>query len=243
MAAQFSEDDAMFEGSDSALGSEQDAEGIVVLSLDREHSSVIHSPAPYWKSSSTSNACLRTAQGRHRGRKAAGFIAGADIREFEQFERARTVWMQSASGRKLNNLARHAAPRWPSMATARRMELSLACHRVASCDPSTHRPARSEAKSFPGWGSPPALPGGRAAALEFMLSGRNASKNARTMGLVDAVTSPKCWSRRVKSSSRLTHRPTPARLVNQHLAQPADLAPIMRKQPQPRRDPLSSPSP
>ena len=132
-----------------------------------------------------------------RSGKTAGFIAGADIREFEGFANSGTVQDALENGQrvfqKLNRL------RCPSVAAIHGYcmgggtELALACRwRVASRDAST-RIALPEVKLgiFPGWGGSARLPRliGAPAALELMLTGRSASaENAKAIGLVDALS-------------------------------------------------------
>ncbi len=133
-----------------------------------------------------------------RSGKAAGFVAGADIREFQGFAAQGTVQDAIENGQNvLQRLARLpcatvAAIHGHCMGGG--TELALACrYRVASRDPST-RIALPEVKLgiFPAWGGSARLPRliGAPAALEFMLTGRSASpENARAMGLVDRLTS------------------------------------------------------
>ena len=166
--------------------SEQDAEGIVVLSLDREHSSVNTLARAVLEELNEIVERLSFELPRGvivRSAKAAGFIAGADIKEFEQFERAGTVLDAIRFGQEaLNNLARLRCPTVAAIhghCMGGGTELSLACrYRVASRDPST-RIGLPEVKLgiFPGWGGSSRLPYlvGAPLALEFMLSGRNAS--------------------------------------------------------------------
>jgi len=239
--------------------SEQDADGIVVLSLDREHSSVNTLARAVLEELNEIVERLSFELPRGvivRSAKAAGFIAGADIKEFEQFERAGTVLDAIRFGQEaLNNLARLRCPTVAAIhghCMGGGTELSLACrYRVASRDPST-RIGLPEVKLgiFPGWGGSSRLPYlvGAPLALEFMLSGRNASaENARTMGLVDAVTSPEML---VERAREIIRRP-PARAIGQRLRAWSTniwpsrqiLAPIMRKQTAAKARPEHYPAP
>ena len=147
--------------------SEQDAEGIVVLSLDREHSSVNTLARAVLEELNEIVERLSFELPRGvivRSAKAAGFIAGADIKEFEQFERAGTVLDAIRFGQEaLNNLARLRCPTVAAIhghCMGGGTELSLACrYRVASRDPST-RIGLPEVKLgiFPGWGGSSRLP-------------------------------------------------------------------------------------
>lgn len=107
-------------------------------------------------------------------------------------------------------------------------ELALACRqRVATRDPAT-RIALPEIKLgiFPGWGGSSRLPYliGAPAALEFMLTGRAASaENARTIGLVDALTSPDLL---VATARELIAHPRPRPLKQRLLAWATNLWPI-----------------
>ena len=226
--------------------SERDAEGIVVLALDRAGSSVntfarevldeLDEILERLSFEPPKGLVIRSA-------KAAGFIAGADIREFADYGRSGRVLDAITHGQRV--LDRIARLRCPTVAAIHGhcmgggTELALACrYRVASRDPST-RIGLPEVKLgiFPGWGGSARLPYlvGAPKALEFMLSGRTASaENARAMGLVDAVTSPELL---VERARELIRRP-PQRALAQRLTAWATntwparqiLAPLVRKQ-------------
>ena len=238
---------------------EQDADGIVVLSFDRAGSSVntfarevldeLDEILERLSFEPPKGLVIRSA-------KAAGFIAGADIREFEGYGRSGRVLDAITNGQRV--LERIARLRCPTVAAIHGhcmgggTELALACrYRVASRDPST-RIGLPEVKLgiFPGWGGSARLPYliGAPKALEFMLSGRTASaENARAMGLVDAVTSPELLIERAKE---LIRRP-PQRLAAQRLVAWATntwparqiLAPIVRKQTAAKARPEHYPAP
>ena len=131
-----------------------------------------------------------------RSAKANGFIAGADIREFQQFDAKGTVGDAIFRGQQV--FQRIAELPCPTAAAIHGFcmgggtELALACrYRVASNDPST-RIGLPEVKLgiFPGWGGSVRLPRlvGAPAAFDLMLTGRSVSAQAaRAMGLVDKL--------------------------------------------------------
>ncbi|MEO8672446.1 MAG: 3-hydroxyacyl-CoA dehydrogenase NAD-binding domain-containing protein [Tahibacter sp.] len=150
-----------------------------------------------------------------RSAKPAGFVAGADIREFEQYEKSGSVLDAIENGQRVFERLARLPCRTVAAIHGHCMgggtELALACrYRVASRDPST-RIGLPEVKLgiFPGWGGSSRLPYliGAPAALEMMLTGRNASaENARAMGLVDALTSPELLVD--KARELILHPPT-----------------------------------
>ena len=131
-----------------------------------------------------------------RSGKASGFIAGADIREFQGFDTKGTV--KDALFRGQQAFQRLAELPCPTVAAIHGYcmgggtELALACrHRVASSDSST-RIGLPEVKLgiYPGWGGSIRLPRliGAPAAMELMLTGRTLSASAaRAAGLIDKV--------------------------------------------------------
>jgi 3-hydroxyacyl-CoA dehydrogenase/enoyl-CoA hydratase/3-hydroxybutyryl-CoA epimerase len=131
-----------------------------------------------------------------RSGKPSGFVAGADIREFQEFDARGTV--KDALFRGQQTLQKIAELPCPTVAAIHGYcmgggtELALACrYRVASRDPST-RIGLPEVKLgiYPGWGGSVRLPRlvGVPAAMDMMLTGRALSaKNARAIGLVDKV--------------------------------------------------------
>ncbi|SFK75758.1 3-hydroxyacyl-CoA dehydrogenase NAD-binding domain-containing protein [Lysobacter sp. cf310] len=131
-----------------------------------------------------------------RSAKASGFIAGADIKEFQTFDEKGTVGDAIRRGQQV--FQRLAELPCPTVAAIHGFcmgggtEISLACrYRVASSDPST-RIGLPEVKLgiYPGWGGSVRLPRlvGAPAAFDMMLTGRALSaSNARAIGLVDKV--------------------------------------------------------
>src|SRR3546814_7028048 len=128
--------------------------------------------------------------------KAKGFIAGADIREFAEFDAKGTICDSIRRGQQA--FQRLAELRCPTVSAIHGFcmgggtEISLACdYRVASHDPST-RIGLPEVKLgiYPGWGGSVRLPrlGGAPAAVDMMLTGRTLSASAaQAIGLADKV--------------------------------------------------------
>jgi 3-hydroxyacyl-CoA dehydrogenase/enoyl-CoA hydratase/3-hydroxybutyryl-CoA epimerase len=131
-----------------------------------------------------------------RSGKPSGFVAGADIREFQDFDARGTV--KDALFRGQQVLQKIAALPCPTVAAIHGYcmgggtELALACrYRVASNDTST-RIGLPEIKLgiYPGWGGSVRLPRliGAPAAMDLMLTGRTLSAPAaKSVGLVDRV--------------------------------------------------------
>ena len=131
--------------------------------------------------------------------KEKGFIAGADIREFAEFDAKGTIGDSIRRGQQV--FQRLADLPCPTVAAIHGFcmgggtEIALACdYRVASDDGST-RIGLPEVKLgiYPGWGGSVRLPRlvGAPAAFDMMLTGRTLSaKAARGIGLVDRVVEP-----------------------------------------------------
>jgi len=134
-----------------------------------------------------------------RSAKASGFAAGANIREFQQFDARGTIGDAIQRGQRVfESIARLPCPTVAAIhgfCMGGGTELALACRqRVASSDDST-RIGLPEVKLgiFPGWGGSVRLPRliGAPAAFDLMLTGRTLSaKAAQAMGLVDKVVAP-----------------------------------------------------
>jgi 3-hydroxyacyl-CoA dehydrogenase/enoyl-CoA hydratase/3-hydroxybutyryl-CoA epimerase len=134
-----------------------------------------------------------------RSAKEKGFIAGADIREFAEFDRKGTIADAIRRGQQV--FQRLAELPCPTVAAIHGFcmgggtEISLACdYRIASNDPST-RIGLPEVNLgiYPGWGGSVRLPRlvGAPAAMDMMLTGRNLSASAaKAIGLVDRVVAP-----------------------------------------------------
>lgn len=178
-----------------------------------------------------------------RSGKIDGFAAGADINEFEQYEKNGSVLASIEFGQRVFQSI--AKLRCPTVAAIHGFcmgggtEMSLACrYRVASRDPKT-KLGLPEVKLgiHPGWGGSARLPRliGATDALPIMLTGRTLSAEvAKSLGVVDVLTSPELLLAAAKEV--ITHPPTrpfaqrakawasniwPARQI---------LAPLMRKQ-------------
>lgn len=146
--------------------------------------------------------------------KARGFIAGADIREFQAFDEKGTIGDSIRRGQQA--FQRLAELPCPTVAAIHGFcmgggtEIALACrYRVASNDAST-RIGLPEVKLgiYPGWGGSVRLPRlvGAPAAMDMMLTGRTLSASAaRGIGLVDRVVEP---SALVESAVELALRGT-----------------------------------
>ncbi len=134
-----------------------------------------------------------------RSAKARGFIAGADIREFQQFDAQGTIGDSIRRGQdvfqRLAELPCPTAAAIHGFCMGGGTEIALACdYRVASKDGST-RIGLPEVKLgiYPGWGGSVRLPRlvGAPAAFDMMLTGRTLSAQAaRAIGLVDQVVDP-----------------------------------------------------
>ena len=181
--------------------STRDGEDIVVLTLDRAGSSVnaLSRAVMDELSEIVERLSFEPPRGVVVRSGKAGFVVGADIKEFEGFGRAGTVQDALENGQRLfQRLARLPCPTVAAIhgvCMGGGTELALACrYRVASRDAST-RIALPEVKLgiFPGWGGSARLPRliGAPKALELMLTGRTVgAAEAKAVGLVDRVTSP-----------------------------------------------------
>ena len=137
---------------------------------------------------------LVIASGKHNG-----FIAGADLKEFQDFDRTGTVDAAIRRGQavfqRLAELACPTAAAIHGFCMGGGTELALACRcRVASSDAST-RIGLPEVQLgiLPGWGGNARLPRlvGAPAAMDMMLTGRALNATAaRGIGLVDKVVAP-----------------------------------------------------
>lgn len=178
------------------------ADGIVVLAFDRQGASVnaFSQDALIELGEILQRLSLDPPKGLVlRSAKPSGFIAGADLKEFQEFDRKGTVDDAIRRGQgvfqKLAELPCPTVSAIHGFCMGGGTEISLACrHRVASTDPST-RIGLPEVKLgiFPGWGGSARLPRlvGAPAAMDLMLTGRTLSASAaRTMGLVDKLAEP-----------------------------------------------------
>lgn len=174
-------------------------DGIVVLAFDREGESVntLAQEVLLELDALLERLALDPPKGLViRSAKPTGFIAGADIREFQEFDAKGTV--NDALRRGQLVFQRLAELPCPTVAAIHGFcmgggtELALACrYRVASQDAST-RIGLPEIKLgiYPGWGGSVRLPRlvGAPAAMDLMLTGRTlTAQAARAIGLVDKV--------------------------------------------------------
>ena len=193
----------MIEGLDGLRFSHWQAEarpdGVVVLSFDRAGESVntFAQDVLIELDAFLERIALDPPKGLViRSAKAKGFIAGADIREFQQFDEKGTIGDSIRRGQQ--TFQRLAELPCPTVAAIHGFcmgggtEISLACrYRVASNDPST-RIGLPEVNLgiYPGWGGSVRLPRlvGAPAAMDMMLTGRSLSASAaKAIGLVDKV--------------------------------------------------------
>lgn len=221
-------------------------DGVVVLSLDRHDSSV---------NAMSQDVLLELGDLIERiamdppkavviqSIKAAGFIAGADLKEFQEFDRRGTV--NDAIRRGQSTYQKLAELPCPTVAAIHGhclgggTELALACrYRVASNDPSTRIGLpETQLGIFPGWGGSSRLPQlvGAPAAMDMMLTGRNLSASAaRNIGLVDKVVAPAVLldtavSLALKGTTRPFKQRATAWITNTWVARKL-LAPQMAKQ-------------
>lgn len=221
-------------------------DGVVVLSLDRHDSSV---------NAMSQDVLLELGDLIERiamdppkavviqSIKAAGFIAGADLKEFQEFDRRGTV--NDAIRRGQSTYQKLAELPCPTVAAIHGhclgggTELALACrYRVASNDPSTRIGLpETQLGIFPGWGGSSRLPQlvGAPAAMDMMLTGRNLSASAaRNIGLVDKIVAPAVLldtavSLALKGTTRPFKQRATAWITNTWLARKL-LAPQMAKQ-------------
>ncbi|WP_313219084.1 3-hydroxyacyl-CoA dehydrogenase NAD-binding domain-containing protein [Stenotrophomonas sp.] len=221
-------------------------DGVVVLSLDRHDSSV---------NAMSQDVLLELGDLIERiamdppkavviqSIKAAGFIAGADLKEFQEFDRRGTV--NDAIRRGQSTYQKLAELPCPTVAAIHGhclgggTELALACrYRVASNDASTRIGLpETQLGIFPGWGGSSRLPQlvGAPAAMDMMLTGRNLSASAaRNIGLVDKVVAPAVLldtavSLALKGTTRPFKQRATAWITNIWLARKL-LAPQMAKQ-------------
>ena len=191
----------------------------------------------------------------HSG-KVSGFAVGADLKEFEDYERQGTVREEIEHGQRVfERLARLPMPTIAAIHGACMgggTELALACRmRIAARTPET-RIALPEVQLgiHPGWGGSARLPRliGAPKALSMMLTGRAASaERALAEGLVDRLAAPDAL---LEEARRLALRPTPRPFAQRAVgwltnAWPARqiLAPIVRKQTAAKASPQHYPAP
>ncbi|KAF1687525.1 3-hydroxyacyl-CoA dehydrogenase [Pseudoxanthomonas broegbernensis] len=174
-------------------------DGVVVLSLDRQDAPVnaLSQDVLIELADIVERLAIDPPAGVvFRSAKPSGFIAGADLKEFQEFDRKGTVDDAIRRGQavfqKVAELPCPTAAAIHGFCMGGGTELALACdYRAASSDGST-RIGLPETKLgiFPGWGGSARLPRlvGAPAAMDMMLTGRTLSAPAaRGIGLVDKV--------------------------------------------------------
>ena len=177
-------------------------DGVLVLSFDRAEASVntLAQEVLLELESLLERVAMDPPRGLViRSGKDNGFVAGADIGEFQGFHEAGNVADALRRGQQV--FQRLAELPCPTVAAIHGYcmgggtELALACrYRVASDDPST-RIGLPEVKLgiYPGWGGSVRLPRllGAPAAFDLMLTGRSLSaKAALAAGMVDRLAEP-----------------------------------------------------
>jgi 3-hydroxyacyl-CoA dehydrogenase / enoyl-CoA hydratase / 3-hydroxybutyryl-CoA epimerase len=215
--------------------SERDADGIVTLTLDREGSAVnaLSRAVLDELDEIVERLSFEPPKGVVvRSGKNAGFVVGADLKEFEGYEKAGTVLDNIENGQRVfQRLARLPCPTAAAIhghCMGGGTEMALACrYRAASRDPST-RIGLPEVKLgiHPGWGGTARLPRliGAPKTLEFMLTGRSASaENAKAMGLVDALAAPELL---LETAKELIRRPRPRPLMQRAIAWATNIWPV-----------------
>jgi 3-hydroxyacyl-CoA dehydrogenase / enoyl-CoA hydratase / 3-hydroxybutyryl-CoA epimerase len=214
---------------------EQREDGVLVLSFDRAGESVntFSQEVLLELDALLERVALDPPKGLVlRSAKTKGFIAGADIREFQGFDAAGTIGDSIRRGQQA--FQRLAELPCPTVAAIHGFcmgggtEIALACrYRVASRDPST-RIGLPEVKLgiYPGWGGSVRLPRlvGAPAAMDMMLTGRSLSASAaRAIGLVDKVVEPALL---VDAAARLALSGTARRLGQRLLGWASNLWPV-----------------
>jgi 3-hydroxyacyl-CoA dehydrogenase / enoyl-CoA hydratase / 3-hydroxybutyryl-CoA epimerase len=250
----------MFEGLRfSNWKAETDAEGIVVLTLDRADASVnaLNHAVLEELSQIVERLSFEPPKGVViRSGKANGFIAGADIHEFETFEKHGTVLANIEFGQRVfQNLARLRCPTVAAIhgyCMGGGTEMSLACrYRVATRDASTRIGLPEVMLGIhPGWGGTARLPRliGAPQALQIMLTGKPLSAEAaKSLGVVDALTSPELLLDSAKEQIRHPHTRPPGQRLKAWATNiwPVRqiLAPIVRKQAAAKARPDQYPAP
>ena len=222
------------------------ADGILVLTFDRADASVnaFNRDVLDELAQITERLSFETPKGVViRSGKPDGFIAGADIREFEEFAKQGRILASIENGQRVfQSIARLKCPTVAAIhgfCMGGGTEISLACrYRVASRDPKT-RIGLPEVNLgiIPGWGGTARLPRliGATEALPIMLTGRALSAEAaKALGLVDAIASPELL---VATAKELIEHPRARPLAQRAQAWATNLwpvrqilAPIMVKQ-------------
>ena len=178
------------------------ADGIVVLTLDRADASVnaLNRAVLDELAEMVERLSFEPPKGVViRSGKPDGFVAGADIHEFEEYEKQGRVLASIENGQRVfQSIARLRCPTVAAIhgyCMGGGTEMALACrYRVATRDPKTKIGLPEVMLGIhPGWGGTARLPRliGATDALPLMLTGRSLSAEAaKGLGVVDALTSP-----------------------------------------------------
>ncbi len=176
----------------------RDADNIVWLSLDKKNATVNSLGEAVLKELSTLLTQFAADKSMHalviRSAKKTGFIAGADIEQFEQLKTSEQATQVIRRGQLI--LDQLAALPFPTLAMIQGfclgggLELALACrYRIAEDAPKTRLGLPEVMLGIhPGWGGTIRLPRliGAPQALELILSGKSIpAKKAAALGLVD----------------------------------------------------------
>ena len=175
----------------------QRADGVVVLTLDRANSAVnaMSQDVLLELDSVIERLSLELPKGVVvMSAKASGFVVGADLKEFQQFDAQGTVGDAIARGQtiyqKLATLGCRTVAAINGNCLGGGTELALACDFRVAADNARIGLPEVQLGILPGWGGTARLPHliGAPAAMDMILTGRNLSaKAARGNGLLDKV--------------------------------------------------------
>jgi len=250
----------MFEGLRfSNWKAETQVDGIVILTIDRADTSVnaFNHTTLEELEQIVERLTIEPPKGVViRSGKAKGFVAGADIHEFETYEKSGSVLANIQFGQRVfQNLSRL---RCPTVAAIHGFcmgggtEMALACrYRVATRDPSTKIGLPEVMLGIhPGWGGTARLPRliGAPEALQLMLTGKSVgAEQAKSLGIVDKLTSPELL---VETAKEMIRHPSKRPLVQRLKGWATNiwpvrqiLAPIVRKQTAAKARPDHYPAP
>jgi len=250
----------MFEGLRfSNWKAETQVDGIVILTIDRADTSVnaFNHTTLEELEQIVERLTIEPPKGVViRSGKAKGFVAGADIHEFETYEKSGSVLANIQFGQRVfQNLSRL---RCPTVAAIHGFcmgggtEMALACrYRVATRDPSTKIGLPEVMLGIhPGWGGTARLPRliGAPEALQLMLTGKSiGAEQAKSLGIVDKLTSPELL---VETAKEMIRHPSKRPLVQRLKGWATNiwpvrqiLAPIVRKQTAAKARPDHYPAP
>jgi len=250
----------MFEGLRfSNWKAETQVDGIVVLTIDRADASVnaLNHATLEELEQIVERLAIEPPKGVViRSGKAKGFIAGADIHEFETYEKNGSVLANIQYGQRVfQNLSRL---RCPTVAAIHGFcmgggtEMALACrYRIATRDPSTKIGLPEVMLGIhPGWGGTARLPRliGAPDALQLMLTGKAVgAEQAKSLGIVDKLTSPELL---IETAKELIRHPSKRPFLQGLKGWATNiwpvrqiLAPIVRKQTAAKARPDQYPAP